>query len=60
MVLQVTSLRLDPSYILWYKNAATFGLTLLLPLVLLAYWNTQTYRIMNRWARSTFVTRERP
>ena len=56
----MTSLRLDPSYILWYKNAATFGLTLLLPLVLLAYWNTQTYRIMNRWARSTFVTRERP
>ena len=44
--LQVSPLRLNYTYILWYKNIATFVCTMVLPLALLAYWNTKTYRVM--------------
>ena len=46
--LQVSSLRLDYHYILWYKNIATFVCTMVVPFVLLPYWNTQTYRVMSK------------
>ena len=46
----VTSLRLDEHYILWYKNAATFVFTLVVPLAFLAYWNANTYRLMSKSA----------
>ena len=44
--LQVSPLRLNYTYILWYKNIATFVCTMVLPLALLAIWNTKTYRVM--------------
>ena len=49
--LAVSDFYLNPDYILWYKNLASFVVTLLLPLILLAFYNCSTYnRINQRWA----------
>ncbi|TRY68381.1 hypothetical protein TCAL_12021 [Tigriopus californicus] len=39
----VTPFRMDHRYILWYKNIATFLVTLFVPLTLLIYYNVNTY-----------------
>ena len=56
--LQVSSLRLDYHYILWYKNIATFACTMVVPFVLLAYWNTQTYHVLSN-RTNIFSTHEK-
>ena len=48
--LAVSDFYLNPDYILWYKNLASFVVPLLLPLILLAFYNCSTYnRINQRW-----------
>ena len=49
--LKIEQLRLNPHYLIWYKNVATFLVSLLLPLCLLAYWNYNTNDVLNRRRR---------
>ena len=46
--LAVSDFYLNPDYILWYKNLASFVVTLLLPLILLAFYNCSTYNRINQ------------
>ena len=49
--LKIEPIRLNPHYVIWYKNVATFLLSLLIPLCLLAYWNYNTYDVLRRRRR---------
>ena len=46
--LGVTDFYLNPDYILWYKNLASFVVTLLVPLMLLGFYNGTTYKLINK------------
>ena len=46
--LLITEWRYNQFYIIFYKNLATFILTLIVPLGLLAYYNVNTYRLMGQ------------
>ena len=46
--LYLEDLRLNPHYVIWYKNVFTVLVTLLIPFGLLAYWNCNTYIILHR------------
>ena len=49
--LKIEPLRLNPHYVIWYKNVTTFLVSLLIPLCLLAYWNYNTSDVLNRRRR---------
>lgn len=40
--LEITSFRLNPHYIVWHRNFVQFSVTILIPFILLAYWNIGT------------------
>ena len=44
-------IRLNKHYILWYRNVAVFIVSLIIPLVLLGYWNFNTLLILMRRRR---------
>ena len=48
---RVTEFRVDRAYVFWYKNIATFTVTVFIPLCCLIYWNTNTVRFMQRRRR---------
>ena len=50
-VVSLADLRLNPNYVLWYKNVATTVFTLMLPLLLLCFWNFKTFSVMKRRSR---------
>ena len=43
------NLRLNPHYVIWYKNVATVVVSLIIPFVLLVYWNLNTFAVL--WMR---------
>ncbi len=45
---RVTELRTRRAYVFWYKNVATYVLTVLLPACALIFWNANTVRLMRR------------
>ena len=47
----LADLRLNPHYVMWYKNLATMVVTLLIPLILLGFWNFKTFSVMQRRSR---------
>ena len=48
MVFDVSELRLNPHYVIWYKNFVTLLATLIIPFALLAYWNYMTAKVINQ------------
>lgn len=46
--LTVTEFYLNADYIMWYKNLASFVVTLLVPLLMLAFYNGTTYKLINQ------------
>ena len=42
-------IRLNPHYVIWYKNVATLLVSLLIPFAFLAYWNLNTACVL--WRR---------
>ena len=49
--LTIQPLRINPHYVMWYKNVTTFLLFLFIPLCMLAYLNYNTYEIITRRKR---------
>ena len=52
----IADLRLNPHYVIWYKNVITIVTTLAVPVVLLGYWNFRTAQVLRRRQR----LRDRP
>ena len=44
-------IRLNPHYVIWYKNVATLFVSLLIPFAFLAYWNLNTACVLRRRRR---------
>ena len=49
--LEIHPLRYNNHYVLWYRNIAVLIVTLVIPLVLLAYWNFNTLLVIIRRRR---------
>lgn len=48
---QIHWIRFNNHYVLWYRNVAVLIVSLIIPLVLLAYWNFNTLMVMMRRRR---------
>ena len=46
--LTISDFRLNPHYVVWYRNLVSFSSTILVPFILLAYWNLSTAIIIKR------------
>lgn len=44
-------IRLNPHYVLWYRNITVLIVSLIIPLTLLAYWNFNTLSVIIRRRR---------
>ena len=50
--LHLTPLRLNDHYVIWYKNVASCVVTVLVPFVLLVFWNWNTWQVIQRRQRN--------
>ena len=49
--MKINPIRLNWHYIIWYKNFTVILISLIVPFVLLAYWNVNTLAVMTRRRR---------
>ena len=49
--LKINPIRLNWHYIIWYKNFTVISISLIVPFILLAYWNANTLAVMLRRRR---------
>ena len=49
--LYMEKLRLNPHYVIWYKNVATLLVSVVIPFTLLVHWNLNTIAIIVRRRR---------
>ena len=49
--MKINPIRLNWHYIIWYKNFTVILISLIVPFVLLAYWNANTLAVMLRRRR---------
>lgn len=50
--LHLTPLRLNDHYVIWYKNVASCLVTVVVPFVLLVFWNWNTWKVIQRRQRN--------
>ena len=50
-MINLQPIRLNWHYVLWYRNVAVLFLSLVIPLILLAYWNFNTLSVILRRQR---------
>ena len=49
--LTINPIRFNWHYVIWYKNVTVILISLILPFILLAYWNMKTVAVMVRRRR---------